>query len=70
MNVSDEHLLAVAAGYKLITYPSDARATVLVTLVLLIGVFQVVLGLLRLRWLTPLYPIFRDDRSFSDPASP
>src|SRR5512139_4093195 len=42
MNVSTTSALAVAAGDTLITFPSDARATVLVTLVLLVGVFQVV----------------------------
>ena len=56
MNVSTTSALAVAAGDTLITYPSDARATVLVTLVLMIGVFQVILGLLRLGWLTRFIP--------------
>jgi SulP family sulfate permease len=56
MNISTSTSLAVAAGDTLITYPSDARATVLITLVLLIGVFQVVLGLLRLGWLTRFIP--------------
>ena len=56
MNISTSTSLAVATGDTLITYPANARATVLVTLVLLIGVFQVVLGLLRLGWLTRFIP--------------
>src|SRR5512134_3791367 len=44
MNISTSTSLAVATGDTLITYPSNARATMLVTLVLLIGVFQVILG--------------------------
>src|SRR5512139_943112 len=56
MNVSTTSALAVAAGDTLITYPSSAREPVLVTLVLLIGVFQVVLGLLRLGWVTRFIP--------------
>ena len=56
MNVSTTSALAVAAGDTLITYPSSDRGTVLVTLVLMIGVFQVVLGLLRLGWLTRFIP--------------
>jgi len=56
MNVSTSTSLAVAAGDTLITYPSNARANVLVTLVLLIGVFQVVLGLLHLGWFTRFIP--------------
>jgi SulP family sulfate permease len=56
MNVSTTSALAVAAGDTLINYPSNDRGSVLVTLVLLIGVFQVVLGLLRLGWLTRFIP--------------
>ena len=56
MNVSTTSALAVAAGDTLINYPSDARASVLVTLVLMIGIFQIVLGLLRLGWLTRFIP--------------
>jgi SulP family sulfate permease len=56
MNVSTTSALAVAAGDTLITYPSSARGSVLVTLVLLIGVFQIVLGLLRLGWVTRFIP--------------
>jgi sulfate permease, SulP family len=56
MNVSTTSALAVAAGDTLINYPSNERGPVLVTLVLMIGVFQVVLGLLRLGWLTRFIP--------------
>ena len=56
MNISTTSALAVAAGDTLINYPSDDRASVLVTLVLMIGVFQIVLGLLRLGWLTRFIP--------------
>jgi len=56
MNVSTTSALAVAAGDTLTTYPNSARESVLVTLVLLIGVFQVILGLLRLGWVTRFIP--------------
>jgi sulfate permease, SulP family len=56
MNVSTTSALAVAAGDILITYPSGNRETVLVTLVLMIGIFQIILGLLRLGWLTHFIP--------------
>jgi SulP family sulfate permease len=56
MNVSTTSALAVAAGDTLITYPSGDRGSVLVTLVLMIGVFQIVLGLLRLGWVTRFIP--------------
>jgi SulP family sulfate permease len=56
MNISTTSALAVAAGDTLITYPSGDRGTILVTLVVMIGVFQVVLGLLRLGWLTRFIP--------------
>jgi len=56
MNVSTTSALAVAAGATLTTYPSSDRASVLVTLVLLIGVFQIILGVLRLGWLTRFIP--------------
>ena len=56
MNVSTTSALAVAAGDTLITYPSSTRASVLVTLVLMIGVFQIILGLLRLGWVTRFIP--------------
>jgi len=56
MNVSTTSALSVAAGDTLINYPESARASVLVTLVLLIGVFQLVLGLFRLGWVTRFIP--------------
>jgi sulfate permease, SulP family len=56
MNVSTTSALAVAAGDILIAYPSSDRASVLVTLVLLIGVFQIILGLFKLGWLTRFIP--------------
>jgi SulP family sulfate permease len=56
MNVSTTSALAVAAGDTLTTYPSSDRGTVLVTLVLLIGVFQIILGVLHLGWLTRYIP--------------
>ncbi len=56
MNISTTSALAVAAGDTLITYPSNDRGPVLVTLVLLIGVFQIILGLLRLGWVTRFIP--------------
>jgi sulfate permease, SulP family len=52
MNVSTTSALAVAAGDTLITYPTNVRGSVLVTLVLLVGVFQLVVGLLRQGWVT------------------
>lgn len=60
MNVSTTSALAVAAGDTLITYPTDLRGSVLVTLVLLIGVFQIVVAVLRLGWITRFisYPVF------------
>ncbi len=56
MNISTTSALAVAAGDTLVTYSSDDRGTVLVTLVLLIGVFQILFGLFRLGWLTRFIP--------------
>lgn len=52
MNVSTTSAMAVATGDTLNTYPLNARGSVLVTLVLLIGVFQVIMGLLRAGWVT------------------
>jgi sulfate permease, SulP family len=56
MNVSTSSALAVAAGDTLINYPISNRTSALVTLVVLIGVFQVALGLLRLGWITRFIP--------------
>jgi SulP family sulfate permease len=52
MNISTTSALAVAAGQSLVEYPLSERESVLVTLVILIGIFQMVLGLLRLGWVT------------------
>ena len=56
MNISTTSALAVAAGDTLITYPSGERASVLATLVIMIGIFQVILGLFRLGWITRFIP--------------
>ncbi len=56
MNVSTTSALAVAASDTLITFPSSVRPSVLVALVLLIGVFQIVMGLLRLGWIIRFIP--------------
>lgn len=56
MNISTTSALAVAAGDTMVTYPEDSRGQVLATLVILIGVFQIVVGLLRLGWLTRFIP--------------
>ncbi len=56
MNISTTSALAVAAGDTLVTYPTEARISVLVTLVIMIGIFQIILGLLRLGWITRFIP--------------
>jgi SulP family sulfate permease len=56
MNVSTTSALAVAAGDTLITYPESSRVTALVTLVILIGIFQILMGIFRLGWLTRFIP--------------
>jgi len=56
MNVSTTSALAVAAGDTLITYPESSKITVLVTLVVMIGVFQVLMGVFRLGWVTRFIP--------------
>jgi SulP family sulfate permease len=56
MNVSTTSALAVAAGDALIAYPSDDRVTILATLVLLIGIFQIIVGLVRLGWVIRFIP--------------
>jgi SulP family sulfate permease len=56
MNISTTSALAVAAGDTLISYPAAIRESVLVMLVLLIGIFQIILGLLRLGWVTRFIP--------------
>jgi len=56
INVSTTSALAVAAGDTLITYPESSKITVLVTLVVMIGVFQVLMGVFRLGWVTRFIP--------------
>ncbi len=48
MNVSTTGALSVAAGDALVNYPGDQKTTALITLALLIGVFQLIAGILRL----------------------
>ena len=56
MNISTTSALSVAAGAILAGFPQEQREAVLVTLVLLIGVFQLTLGLLRMGWITRFIP--------------
>jgi sulfate permease, SulP family len=56
MNVSTTSAMAVATGDTLTPYASSSRTSVLVTLVIMIGVFQLILGLLRLGWITRFIP--------------
>lgn len=56
MNVSTTSALAVAASDTLITFPSSTRESVLVTMVLLIGIFQIIMGMLRLGWIIRFIP--------------
>jgi sulfate permease, SulP family len=56
MNVSTTSALAVATGDTILTYPSASQESVLVTLVIMIGIFQIILGLFRLGWVTRFIP--------------
>jgi len=56
MNVSTTSALSVAAGDTLKTYPESTRVSVLVTLVVMIGIFQVLMGVFRLGWVTRFIP--------------
>jgi len=56
MNVSTTSALAVATGDTILTYPSSSQESVLVTLVIMIGIFQIILGLFRLGWVTRFIP--------------
>jgi sulfate permease, SulP family len=56
MNVSTTSALAVAAGNTLAVFPSNNRPAALATLVLMIGVFQIILGVLRMGWVTRFIP--------------
>jgi SulP family sulfate permease len=51
MNVSSTAALSVAAGVVLVEFPPERRAEALVVLVLLVGVIQLLAGLLRLGFL-------------------
>ena len=56
MNVSTTSALAVATGDTILTYSSESQESVLVTLVIMIGIFQIILGLFRLGWVTRFIP--------------
>ncbi len=56
MNISTTSALAVAAGDTLIAYPESSKITVLVTLVVMIGIFQLLMGVFRLGWITRFIP--------------
>ena len=56
MNISTTSALAVAAGDTMINYPDSSKVTVLVTLVVMIGIFQVLMGVFRLGWITRFIP--------------
>jgi SulP family sulfate permease len=56
MNVSTTSAMSVATGDTMLASPSSSRTTVLVTLVIMIGVFQLLLGLFRLGWITRFIP--------------
>ena len=48
MNVSTTGALSVAAGDALVYFPGEQKIAAMITLVLLVGLFQLTLGLLRL----------------------
>jgi sulfate permease, SulP family len=52
MNISTTSALAVAAGGILAPYSGEDRTTALVTLVIMIGVFQILLGVFKLGFLS------------------
>jgi sulfate permease, SulP family len=56
LNVSTTSAMAVASGDTLILYPTASRTSILVTLVVMIGIFQIILGLLGLGWITRFIP--------------
>jgi SulP family sulfate permease len=56
MNVSTTSALSVAAGDTMKGYPAASQPTILVTMVLMMGVFQISLGLLHLGWITRFIP--------------
>lgn len=56
MNVSTTSALAVASGDTLKLYPESSKVTVLVTMVVMIGIFQVLMGVFKLGWITRFIP--------------
>jgi SulP family sulfate permease len=56
MNISTTSALAVATGDTLKIYPDSSKTTILVTLVVMIGIFQVLMGVFRLGWITRFIP--------------
>jgi len=56
MNVSPTSALAASTGDALQIYPTDQRAAALVTLVLLIGIFQFLLGIFKLGFIMQFVP--------------
>jgi SulP family sulfate permease len=56
MNISTTSALAVASGDTMKLYPESSRGTVLVTLVVMIGIFQILMGVFRLGWITRFIP--------------
>jgi SulP family sulfate permease len=56
MNVSTTSALAVATGDTLKYYPESSKVTVLVTLVVMIGIFQILMGVFKLGWVTRFIP--------------
>jgi SulP family sulfate permease len=56
MNISTTSALAVTAGDTLINYPESSKITVLVTLVVMTGIFQILMGVFRLGWITRFIP--------------
>ncbi len=52
MNISSTSALSVAAGGVIVAFASDDRTTALVTLVFLIGIFQILLGVFKLGMLS------------------
>jgi sulfate permease, SulP family len=56
MNVSLTSALSVTAGSILVAVPPEQRVSVLVTLTVFAGAIQLILGLLRMGWLTRFIP--------------
>jgi SulP family sulfate permease len=52
MNISSTSALSVAAGGVIVTFASEDRTTALVTLVFMIGIFQILLGVFKLGMLS------------------